>query len=953
MTSTHDASAVRYAVMRFDDRNRYGRSGVPATLLFAGGQRVVVWMKDATIEKAGKRNRFAKIVLDSTQAEAELLELLGEVGEYPAELEAYQLHFGIKPCRYPNPAAWGLVPLTEPIERGRLNCTALHVFSVDNPGTRDIDDALSLTPASAAPAELIDALGGAGALAPGSLILGIHVSDVASRLPPASPLFAWAAARCASCYHSGIGDADAQRGGSVPMLPPALAHDELSLNQGTARNAVSLFLVIDAKGQGTICARTHARTRLVNGHATNYAAFAANAARVAAGQGEAPGGDDDAEAAGLRACEAAAARLLTTLSGVSEPEELVAWTMIEYNSYFGNLLAQISLGRDAPGGLLRAQPEAGVAAAYAFPPANGSGVAHASLSLVNYAHCSSPIRRYADLHNQHVLFGTLASPALPPGTLPPAGVAAVTDAASLDALNARAAVIAQYHARVDAMELAHRCKEAPTVFRGKVEADDDGSCLFVYTEKRRVRVPLSDTYFAEPLRDLFEALAPSHAGQGVGGGGAQQRPLRGTEISVELCGVLKAGRTQLRLRVPDVSAAAVAPGAGLKAAGVPPARGGMPPGLGGMQAGRPPPTAVPTASGANEGGVSGGGEAEFWGMLASVGVPDGVVSALRQLGVTRSQLAAMGSPADLIGLTGCAPDEASTVLTIAASASEDTPPPPPPPPPAAALAALPSAPAVDAADASVPDASPDADAAKATVAAAESGEASGEPDELDAEMAELDAEMVGLLSRLDLKHSTFHQLASFGFGLGAMRLLAPADLVEMTGCSEAEASIIAAAVATADATAAAAARSTRVDSGAAAGDDQADDTPLSEEEVSAVLGYPIDDFQRRTLRVIVQPQVDLLAMAPTGSGKTAVALQAILQAFRRGHKAVYTSPIKALSNQKYGPSRVRACGRACVRACGRAGATTLRKAPRPFSPAPLRARRLGMPSSRRGSRRAT
>ncbi|KAK7241039.1 antiviral helicase SKI2-like protein [Aureococcus anophagefferens] len=40
-------------------------------------------------------------------------------------------------------------------------------------------------------------------------------------------------------------------------------------------------------------------------------------------------------------------------------------------------------------------------------------------------------------------------------------------------------------------------------------------------------------------------------------------------------------------------------------------------------------------------------------------------------------------------------------------------------------------------------------------------------------------------------------------------------------------------------------------------------------------------------------------MAPTGSGKTAVALIAILQAFARGQRAVYTSPIKALSNQKF------------------------------------------------------
>ena len=70
-------------------------------------------------------------------------------------------------------------------------------------------------------------------------------------------------------------------------------------------------------------------------------------------------------------------------------------------------------------------------------------------------------------------------------------------------------------------------------------------------------------------------------------------------------------------------------------------------------------------------------------------------------------------------------------------------------------------------------------------------------------------------------------------------------------------------------------------------------------KVNDVLGYPIDDFQRRALEVIVDPTRDCLAMAPTGSGKTAVALIAILQAFARGQRAVYTSPIKALSNQKY------------------------------------------------------
>ncbi|EKX40370.1 hypothetical protein GUITHDRAFT_113609 [Guillardia theta CCMP2712] len=71
------------------------------------------------------------------------------------------------------------------------------------------------------------------------------------------------------------------------------------------------------------------------------------------------------------------------------------------------------------------------------------------------------------------------------------------------------------------------------------------------------------------------------------------------------------------------------------------------------------------------------------------------------------------------------------------------------------------------------------------------------------------------------------------------------------------------------------------------------------ELASDVMGYPIDDFQRRCLAVILKRDTDLLAMAPTGSGKTAVALLAILQAFARGQRAIYTSPIKALSNQKF------------------------------------------------------
>ena len=63
--------------------------------------------------------------------------------------------------------------------------------------------------------------------------IGIHVADVASRMACDSPLFSWAKERGGSAYHSGVPGEEGQGGpgGSVPMLPPELAHGELSLNQ--------------------------------------------------------------------------------------------------------------------------------------------------------------------------------------------------------------------------------------------------------------------------------------------------------------------------------------------------------------------------------------------------------------------------------------------------------------------------------------------------------------------------------------------------------------------------------------------------------------------------------------------------------------------------------------------------------------------------------------------------
>lgn len=70
------------------------------------------------------------------------------------------------------------------------------------------------------------------------------------------------------------------------------------------------------------------------------------------------------------------------------------------------------------------------------------------------------------------------------------------------------------------------------------------------------------------------------------------------------------------------------------------------------------------------------------------------------------------------------------------------------------------------------------------------------------------------------------------------------------------------------------------------------------EEFAAGLGFALDDFQERGCEAIAAGQGVLVA-APTGAGKTVVGEFAVHLALQRGQKAFYTTPIKALSNQKY------------------------------------------------------
>ena len=69
-------------------------------------------------------------------------------------------------------------------------------------------------------------------------------------------------------------------------------------------------------------------------------------------------------------------------------------------------------------------------------------------------------------------------------------------------------------------------------------------------------------------------------------------------------------------------------------------------------------------------------------------------------------------------------------------------------------------------------------------------------------------------------------------------------------------------------------------------------------EFEATLPWPLDPFQREAMEKLDSHR-GVLVCAPTSSGKTTVAEYAIFRALEGGSRVVYTTPLKALSNQKF------------------------------------------------------
>ena len=76
-------------------------------------------------------------------------------------------------------------------------------------------------------------------------------------------------------------------------------------------------------------------------------------------------------------------------------------------------------------------------------------------------------------------------------------------------------------------------------------------------------------------------------------------------------------------------------------------------------------------------------------------------------------------------------------------------------------------------------------------------------------------------------------------------------------------------------------------------------TPQFENKLRELFPYEIDGFQRSSISSIENGH-NVLVTAHTGAGKSTVAEYTIFKYLEEGKKVIYTSPIKTLSNQKYG-----------------------------------------------------
>lgn len=308
---------------------------------------------------------------ESKYPRANLIRILGHCGEEVHEKEA--LLYRYSPWSYPKQYSLSPNYISELQNRKLIEG---YTFNIDPPACEDVDDVITIKQVSDTQWNLI-----------------ISITDVASGIDDSSALDIYSQLVGQSLYPSGQSPKH--------MLPPSLGIKELSLLPGLERNCISVSI---HWSEGKIIQENWIVGKVKVDNAYTYKeAFEEKNIYMDI-----------------------LSKIVTTLSGkeLLTAEEWIETLMIYYNKEAGKLLKSngtgILRGHSEPNqermkrwSAIDPSLEKLAYSSAEYIPAN-LPAHHWGLNLSEYAHVSSPLRRYADLHNQRCLLAILNGTRIPP-----------------------------------------------------------------------------------------------------------------------------------------------------------------------------------------------------------------------------------------------------------------------------------------------------------------------------------------------------------------------------------------------------------------------------------------------------------------------------------------------------------------------------------------------------------
>ena len=262
-----------------------------------------------------------------------------------------------------------------------------------------------------------------------------------------------------------IGSSAYWKKGTKPIFPPLIANHTLSLTKGETYPCLSLFLTYKKNGE-LISMKFGSYDVSITDNLT-YEQFSGHKDRY----------------------------ILSFISGKIKSEEIIEWCMIQYNLYIAENLPDV---------LLRIQDE-DEPARYDF-----TGT-HFAMNRI-YAHATSPIRRFSDFYNQCMYHNRCD---------------VMLKDKDLIKLNKRMEDVRSFHQRETVMSLAYELK-TPKIVDAFVEINEEGPCICLTIDGKRVWIPLCDSYYDEPISEKLE---------------------EGTIHRLQCFGIHKNGKATLRIRL--------------------------------------------------------------------------------------------------------------------------------------------------------------------------------------------------------------------------------------------------------------------------------------------------------------------------------------------------------------------------------------------------------------------